>query len=96
MATTDMNPQTAMAMELIRGLLLSRMADNNRTAAEHQRAVVSALPCITGNLDALFGPIWLMSSSSRRASNELNNPQALIEARKASPDWQASACRPNL
>ena len=57
MATTDMNPQTAMAMELIRGLLeLSRMADNNRTAAEHQRAVVSALPCITGNLDALFGP----------------------------------------
>lgn len=57
MATTDMNPQTAMAMELIRGLLdLSRMADSNRTAAEHQRAVVSALPCITGNLDALFGP----------------------------------------
>ena len=54
MTTTDMNPQTAMFMELIRGLLdLSRMADNNRTAKEHRRAVIAALPSIAG-IDALF------------------------------------------
>ncbi|QNI98407.1 hypothetical protein SynRS9902_02536 [Synechococcus sp. RS9902] len=52
-----MDPQTAVVMELIRGLLdLSRMADQNRTSADHKRAVIGALPCITGNLDALFGP----------------------------------------
>lgn len=56
MPTTDMDPRIATLMELIRGLLdLSRMADNRRTAAEHQRAVIGALPCITGNFDALFG-----------------------------------------
>ena len=57
MTSTDMDPQTAVVMELIRGLLdLSRLADKTRTAADHKRAVIGALPCITGNLDALFGP----------------------------------------
>lgn len=51
----DMSPQLATLMELIRGALdLSRMADNNRTLEEHHRAVVSAVPCITGNVDVLF------------------------------------------
>ena len=54
MTITEMDPQIAMAMELIRGLLdLSRMVDNNRTAKEHRRAVIAALPCIAG-VDALF------------------------------------------
>ena len=57
MTTTDMTPETAVVMELIRGLLdLSRMAGQTRTAADHKRAVIGALPCITGSLDALFGP----------------------------------------
>ena len=51
----DMHPQLATLMELIRGLLnLSRMADDTRTAKEHHRAVITALPCITGNVDVLF------------------------------------------
>ena len=55
MTTTEMDPQTAVVMELIRGLLdLSRMADDTRTAKEHQRAVIGALPCLTGTVDVVF------------------------------------------
>jgi len=51
----DISPQLATLRELIRGALdLSRLADNNRTRAEHHRAVVSAVPCITGNVEVLF------------------------------------------
>ena len=51
----DMHQRLAVLMELIRGLLnLSRMADHTRTAKEHHRAVITALPCITGNVDVLF------------------------------------------
>ena len=51
----DMHPRVATLMELIRGVLnLSRIADPNRTREEHHRAVVSAVPCITGNVDVLF------------------------------------------
>ena len=54
MTTTEMDPKTAVFMELIRGLLdLSRMADDTRTAKEHRRAVIAALPSIAG-IDALF------------------------------------------
>ena len=51
----DMHPRTATLMELIRGVLdLSRMADSNRTPADHRQVIVRALPCITGNVDVLF------------------------------------------
>ena len=57
MTTTDMDPRIATLMELIRGLLvLSRMADSNRTADGHRCVITTALPCIIGNVDALFGP----------------------------------------
>ena len=51
----DMHPRIAELMELIRGVLdLSRMADSNRTPADHRQVIVRALPCITGNVDDLF------------------------------------------
>ena len=51
----DMHPRLATLMELIRGVLeLSRMADSNRTPADHRQVIVRALPCITGNVDVLF------------------------------------------
>ena len=51
----DMHPRVATLMELIRGVLnLSRIADPNRTREEHHRAVISAVPCISGNVDVLL------------------------------------------
>ena len=51
----DMHPRIAELMELIRGVLdLSRMADSNRTPADHRQVVIRALPCITNNVDVLF------------------------------------------
>ena len=51
----DISPQLATLMELIRGVLnLSRIADPNRNREDHRRAVVSAVPSITGNVDVLL------------------------------------------
>tara|TARA_B100000674_G_scaffold149477_1_gene118885 strand:+ start:3640 stop:3867 length:228 start_codon:yes stop_codon:yes gene_type:complete len=51
----DMHPRIAELMELIRGVLdLSRMADSNRTPAQHRQVITMALPCITGNVDVMF------------------------------------------
>ena len=51
----DMHPRLATLMETIRGVLqVSCMADNNRTPADHHQVVITALPCITGNVDVLF------------------------------------------
>ena len=56
MTTTDMATRIANLMELIRGLLdLSRMVDSKRTADVHRRVNTTALPCITGSVDVLFG-----------------------------------------
>lgn len=51
----DISPQLATLMELIRSVLnLSRLVDPNRTRDDHRRAVVAAVPSITGNVDVLL------------------------------------------
>ena len=51
----DMHPRVATLMELIRGVLnLSRIADPNHTRDNHHHAEISAVPCISDNVDVLF------------------------------------------